>query len=65
MQTQFGFVVTEDSPDKKANIVKVNDESEIVTEMVDEGGRGLTNGIVYVGAKIFSIEEVVKKSCKI
>ena len=58
-------MITEDSPDKKATIVKVCDESEMATEMVDEGGRGLTNGTVYVGAKIFSIEEVVSKSCKI
>jgi hypothetical protein len=65
LQSLCGIVITEDSPDKKSTFVKVQDESEMLTEMVDEGGRGLTNGTVYVGAKVFSIGEVVNKSCKI
>ena len=59
------MLITEDSPDKKSNFVKVQDESEMLTEMVDEGGRGLTNGTVYVGAKVASIGEVASKSFKI
>jgi hypothetical protein len=52
LQSLCGIVITEDSPDKKSTFVKVQDESEMLTEMVDEGGRGLTNGTVYVGAKV-------------
>lgn len=37
----------------------------MVTEMLDEGGRGLASGAVYVGSKKMSISDVTEHSKKI